>query len=67
MAMLRTEEIDDMSKEDLEEKLEEIRLELAKEKAQVKIGGVPENPGNMNEMKRTVARIKTKLREREVE
>ncbi|MFP4116620.1 MAG: 50S ribosomal protein L29 [Candidatus Aenigmatarchaeota archaeon] len=63
MAILTTEEMEDMSKDNLEERLDELQLELAKEKAQVKIGGVPENPGKMNEMKRTIARIKTKLSE----
>ncbi len=63
MAILTTEEMEDMSKDKLEERLDELQLELAKEKAQVKIGGVPENPGKMNEMKRTIARIKTKLSE----
>lgn len=61
MAILTTEEMDDMGREDLEKKLDELQLELAKERAQVKIGGVPENPGKMNEMKRTIARIKTRL------
>ncbi|MFP4115852.1 MAG: 50S ribosomal protein L29 [Candidatus Aenigmatarchaeota archaeon] len=61
MAILKAEEIEEMGEEELEKKLDELELELAKEKAQVKIGGVPENAGRMNEMKRTIARIKTKL------
>ncbi len=63
MAILKTEEMDEMDESELEERLEELQLELSKEKAQVKIGGVPENPGKMNEIKRTIARIKTKLSE----
>ncbi len=61
MAILTTEEMEDMDREDLEKKLDEINLELVKERAQVSIGGVPENAGKMNEMKRTIARIKTEL------
>ena len=61
MAILKTDEIEDMGKEELKDKMDELQLELAKERAQVKIGGVPENPGKMNEMKKTIARIKTKL------
>ncbi len=63
MVLLRTEELEDMSRKELEEKMDELQLELAKEKAQVKIGGVPENPGKMNEMRKTIARIKTMLSE----
>ncbi len=63
MAILKSEDMDDMSREDLIDKMEEMKLELAKERAQIKIGGVPENPGKMKEMKKTIARIKTKLSE----
>lgn len=61
MAILRKEELREMDDEELEEKLDELKLELSKERAQVEIGGVPENTGKMNELKKTVARIKTIL------
>lgn len=64
MSILRTEEMEEMGREELEEKLEELKLELSKEKAQVEIGGVPENAGKMNELKKTIARIKTILSQR---
>jgi large subunit ribosomal protein L29 len=64
MAILKMEEIREMSVEELQEKIEELKLELSKERAQVEIGGVPENAGKMNEIKKTIARIKTVLSER---
>lgn len=64
MAILRNEELREMSVEELEEKMDELQLELSKERAQVEIGGVPENAGKMNELKKTIARIKTILSEK---
>jgi len=61
---MRMKEIREMSKEELEKRLDEIRLDIAKEIAQSKIGGAPENPGRIREMRRTVARILTELRKR---
>lgn len=64
MAILKTEEMRDMSTEELRDRIEELRLELAKERGQVEIGGVPENTGKMGEIKKTIARIKTVISER---
>lgn len=64
MALLRNDEIVEMARGELEEKLHDLQLELAKERAQVEIGGVPENSGKMNEIKKTVSRIKTELSKR---
>ena len=58
-AILRINEIKDMSDKDLEKKLTDLYLELAKERAQLKIGGSPENPGRIREIRRTIARILT--------
>jgi len=63
MVILRNDEIAEMGREELEEKLDELKLELSKDRAQVEIGGIPENPGRMKELKRTIARIKTRLSE----
>lgn len=64
MAILNKDELREMDEEELEEKMDELSLELSKEKAQVEIGGVPENTGKMNEIKKTIARIKTILSEK---
>ena len=55
-----------LSKEELQNKLVELRKELMKENAQVAIGTIPKSPGKLRLSKRTIARIKTILAEKEV-
>lgn len=55
MAILRTEEIRDMTEDELEEELKSLESELMRMKAT----GNPENPGRIREIKRTIARVKT--------
>lgn len=59
MAILTTEEIRDMSPQKIEEKIQELELELSKEYGKIAVGGFPDNEGRMKEMKRTIARLKT--------
>ncbi len=59
MAILRSEEARDMGQGELDEKLHDLRLELAKEQGKIELGSFPENPGRIKEMKRTIARILT--------
>jgi len=54
-----------MSRPDLINRLNELRLELAKEKGQIAIGGSPTNPGRVKEIKKTIAKILTELKIRE--
>ena len=58
MALIRAKELKSMSKKDLEKKLEELELELSKERASAFVG-TSKNPGKIKEIKRTIARIKT--------
>lgn len=51
-----------MKKADLEKHLKEINMELIKLNSQVATGTPPENPGKIKELRRTVARIKTALK-----
>ncbi len=55
-----------MKKEDMHKRLSELRLELAKERGQIAIGGSASNPGKIREIKRTIARILTEMRKEEV-
>lgn len=59
MAILRPDEIRDMSDSELEEQLNDLQLELSQERGQIAVGGFPENPGRIREIRRTIARIKT--------
>ena len=59
MAILYTEEIRDMTAAERAVELEELETELLNTKAQQAAGGMPDSPGRMNELKKTIARIKT--------
>jgi large subunit ribosomal protein L29 len=65
MAILRVKEIREMSMEERRRKLEELRAELTRLKAMVRAGGSIENPGRIKELRRTIARILTVMREEE--
>jgi large subunit ribosomal protein L29 len=59
MAILRPKEIRKASEKDLNKKLDELRLELAKERANIAIGASVTSPGRLNEIKKTIARVLT--------
>ncbi|PSQ55976.1 50S ribosomal protein L29 [Halobacteriales archaeon SW_8_68_21] len=59
MAILYTDEIRDMTAAERQVELEELETELLNSKAQRAAGGMPESPGRVNELKKTIARIKT--------
>ncbi|WIV67310.1 50S ribosomal protein L29 [Natrialbaceae archaeon AArc-T1-2] len=63
MAILHVEEIRDMTPAERQAELEELETELLNAKAVLAAGGAPENPGEIGELKRTIARIKTIQRE----
>ena len=56
----------EMQKTELQKRLSELRLEFAKDKGQIAIGGAISNPGKLRELRRTIARILTELKRREV-
>ncbi len=63
MAILKPEEIRDMNKEEMKARLDELRSELARERAVAAAGGSLENPGRLGELRRTIARISTVMNE----
>ncbi|MBI5797551.1 50S ribosomal protein L29 [Candidatus Woesearchaeota archaeon] len=60
---IKNSELRKMNKEELEKKLMEVRKDLVKINAQVAAGTIPENPGNVKNVKKTVARILTMITE----
>lgn len=64
MAILRNDEVVNMDNDDLQEKVQDLNLELAKERGKIAVGGFPENPGRIKEIRRTIARIKTEMNDR---
>ena len=63
MAILRVEEVRKMNPAEKQEELDKLKLELIRERAIASAGGAPENPGRIKEIRRTIARIKTIMRE----
>mgnify|MGYP003976126699 CR=1 FL=1 len=59
MSIIRKNELVQMDEKSLDGKLVELKKELIKINAQVAIGTVPENPGKIKEIRRTIARINT--------
>ena len=64
MAIIKKKQMKEMSNADLNKRMSELRLELAKEKSQIAVGGSASNPGRIREVKRTLARILTELNRR---
>lgn len=61
---MKTKELRKTRPEELSKKLSDIRLELAKELGNVKMGRAVKNPGKVRELRRAIARILTVQRER---
>ncbi len=57
MAIINKKELNSMNEEDLKNKLKDIRQQLIKENAQIAVGTTPKSPGQIREMKKTIARI----------
>ena len=57
MAILKMKKIREMNQEELDERLKELRMELAKENGASEIGGTVKSPGRIKEIRRTIARI----------
>lgn len=64
MTILRADEIRTMNEEEMVEKLRELRSELARARATAAAGGSLENPARIEELKRTIARILTIMKEK---
>ena len=67
MAILRAEEMRDMTVGEMREKLRELQAEYSKEQALLATGTAPENPGKIKALRRTIARLNTILHESEEE
>ena len=59
---LKIKEIESMSMDELNSKLEELKKELIKQNAQIATGTNPKSPGQVKVIKKTVARILTVLK-----
>ena len=59
MAIIKKNELKKMNRDQLIDKLNELKRELMKVNAQKSGGSAPENPGMVREVKKTIARIKS--------
>lgn len=59
MAIMRLKEIVDMSADDREQKLVDLRIELARMRTMVNAGGAVDNPTRIYELRKTIAQIIT--------
>lgn len=65
MPILRVQEIRDMSSDQREERIQELRTELTKLRTMVNAGGAIENPGRVKALRKAIARILTVMNEEE--
>ena len=63
MPIMRMREIRDMSVEERERRLAELRTELVRMRTMVNTGGSVENPSRIREIRKTIARILTVMNE----
>lgn len=61
---MKAEKIRDLSKKETTEKMKELHKRLIQLNAQSATGTPPENPGEIKRLRRTIARIKTVLKEK---
>ncbi len=64
MAILRSEEIREMEREEIQKKLDELKAEYARYISKSAAAGAHENPGKMREIRRTIARVLTIMNEK---
>ena len=61
---IKAKELRGMKDDELRDKLTEVRKELMKINSQIAVGTVPESPGKVRQIKKTIARMLTILNER---
>jgi large subunit ribosomal protein L29 len=64
MAILRAQDVRQLSEVELQEQMEKLRMELVQHYGKVSAGGATENPGHIGELRRTIARLMTEQNRR---
>jgi large subunit ribosomal protein L29 len=59
VAIFRSGEVQQLSDVEIGEQLDKLRLELVRHNGKVAAGGATENPGQIRELRRTIARLLT--------
>jgi len=63
LPIVRMKEIRDMTSEQRQQKLEELRTELSKMRTLINAGGSVENPGRVRTLRKSIAQLKTVMNE----
>lgn len=61
---MKIKDLNNLSEGELNDKLTEVRKELMKQNAQIATGTTPKSPGQVKELKRTIAKIKTIIKQK---
>jgi large subunit ribosomal protein L29 len=64
MAIFRARDVGQLSDVELIEQVDKLKMELIQFHGKVSAGGAPENPGQIREIRRTIARMKTEQNRR---
>ncbi len=64
MAIFRAHDVSQLSDVELGEQVDKLKMELIQYRGKVSAGGAPENPGQIREIRRTIARMKTEQNRR---
>ncbi len=64
MAIFRAKDVSQLSDVELVEQVDKLRMELIQFHGKVSAGGAYENPGQIREIRRTIARMKTEQNHR---
>jgi large subunit ribosomal protein L29 len=59
LAILKIKQVRELKPEDILKKLSELKLDLAKELGNVRMGRPVKNPGRIRELKKAIARLET--------
>ena len=59
MAIIRIKDVRKLDEKDRQKRINELRLEFAKEKANIAIGANVTSPGRLKEIRKTIARVLT--------
>ena len=65
MAIIKKNELKAMDNKSIVDKTSELRRELIRINAQIAMGTLPENPGRIKEIRKTIARLKTIQKQKE--
>jgi len=57
MAAINKKELKGMNEEDLKNRFKDLKTELIKENAQIAVGTTPKSPGQVKQIKKSIARI----------